>query len=456
MESTMNELSPKPPRNAIKKPLGLKIETVKISSIKPADKNANIHPDEQIELIERSMARFGPVNPPLIDENNRIINGHGRVEGARKAGMETIEVIRVSHLSDKEKKALAIVDNRISELSYFDFGILREHFEELEADPEISLDMSLLGFSDAEVDEIMSINDDAAQEPEEERLPVIDRSETVTRPKDVFEIGNHRLGCGDIRDKACVARVMQDEKADCVFTDPPYNVAIPGNVCGSGGIHHPEFLMASGEMSPQEFQTFLTDSLEMLAWFSRDGSIHFVCMDWRHLLELYSAARQVYDEQKNLISWVKTNAGMGTFYRSQHEPIGVYKKGKGRHVNNFGLGENGRYRTNVWTYPGVNSFGPQQADLALHPTVKPTALVADALRDVTRRGDIVLDGFAGSGTTLLAAEKTHRRARLIELDPWYCDIICLRAKNVLGLDARLLETGETFDEVKRRRSSNQV
>ena len=181
-----------------------------------------------------------------------------------------------------------------------------------------------------------------------------------------------------------------------------------------------------------------------MAEVSLDGAIHFVCMDWRHIDELSAAGAEVYSELKNLVVWAKTNGGMGTFYRSQHEMIFVYKVGTAKHLNTFGLGETGRYRTNVWEYPGVNSFGGNQADLALHPTVKPTALVADAIRDVTRRGDIVLDGFGGSGTTLIAAERTGRVARLMELDPLYCDVICRRFEAQTGQPARLVGTDQTF------------
>jgi DNA modification methylase len=221
-------------------------------------------------------------------------------------------------------------------------------------------------------------------------------------------------------------------------------VKIGGHVCGSGAIQHREFAMASGEMDAAGFTAFLESALGAMANVSVDGAIHFVCMDWRHMPELQAAGGNVYSELKNLVVWKKSNGGMGTFYRSQHELVFVYKVGTAPHTNTFGLGDTGRYRTNVWEYPGVNSFGANQKDLALHPTVKPVALVADAIKDVTKRSEIVLDGFGGSGTTLLAAERTGRIARLIELDPLYCDVICRRYEAITGLPARLESTNQTF------------
>ncbi|WP_289053033.1 site-specific DNA-methyltransferase [uncultured Aliiroseovarius sp.] len=237
-----------------------------------------------------------------------------------------------------------------------------------------------------------------------------------------------------------------------VFTDPPYNVKISGHVCGSGAIQHREFAMASGEMDQAGFTRFLANALSGMSDVSLDGAIHFVCMDWRHIEELQIAGRKIYSELKNLIVWKKTNGGMGTFYRSQHELIFAYKFGTAAHTNTFGLGDTGRYRTNVWEYPGVNSFGANQKDLELHPTVKPVALVTDAIKDVTRRGDIVLDGFGGSGTTLIAAERCGRVSRLVELDPIYCDVICRRYAALTGHEAVLAETGESFASVAVRRA----
>jgi DNA modification methylase len=267
-------------------------------------------------------------------------------------------------------------------------------------------------------------------------------------------MGEHRLLCGDARDAGAIQRLMAQETARMVFTDPPYNVKIDGHVGGAGKTKHREFAMASGEMSQDQFTRFLTEVLGNMADASCDGSIHFVCMDWRHMSELMTAGGRVYDELKNLVVWTKTNGGMGTFYRSRHELIFVFKKGTTAHINTFGLGETGRYRTNVWEYPGINTFRNDRDDeLAMHPTVKPVALVADAIKDVSRRGHIVLDAFGGSGTTLIAAEKTGRKARLLELDPAYCDVICRRFEAYTGKPAILAESGLPWAEVEAERAA---
>jgi DNA modification methylase len=238
-----------------------------------------------------------------------------------------------------------------------------------------------------------------------------------------------------------------------VFTDPPYNVPIDGHVCGSGAIKHAEFVMASGEMSEAEFTDFLHAAYVFLAKHSVDGSIHYIFMDWRHLVEILTATRNVYGPPKNLCVWNKTNAGMGTFYRSQHELVFVFKNGTAQHINNFGLGDKGRYRTNVWTYPGVNTLKTDRlAELAMHPTVKPVALVADAIRDCSKRGGIILDPFAGSGTVIIAAEKTGRVARALELHPHYVDVAVRRWQDYAGQDARNAKTGLTFAQTSEIRA----
>jgi DNA modification methylase len=263
---------------------------------------------------------------------------------------------------------------------------------------------------------------------------------------DLWVLGRHRLICGDARNAADYAKLMADEVADAMFTDPPYNVPIDGHVCGLGRVRHREFAMGVGEMSADDFTKFLTLTLGSAAKVCRDGSISFVCMDWRHAGELIAAGRSIFTELKNLCVWNKTNGGMGSFYRSKHELVFVFKIGTAAHVNNFGLGETGRYRTNVWDYPGISSIGGDRDDsLAMHPTVKPTALVSDAIKDCSRRGAIVLDPFAGSGTTLIAAEACGRSARVIEFDPLYCDIVIRRFERLTGKAAVLAETGASFE-----------
>jgi DNA modification methylase len=281
--------------------------------------------------------------------------------------------------------------------------------------------------------------------------------EAVTRRGDIWLLGRHRLLCGDAQVRDDFTALLGTDRADLVFTDPPYNVKIDGNVCGLGSVRHREFAFGSGEMSSSQFTAFLTTTLGNAAALMRDGGIAFVCMDWRHMRELIEAGEQVFTELKNLVVWNKTNGGMGTFYRSKHELIFVFKQGTAEHTNTFGLGETGRYRTNVWDYAGISSIGAGRSEeLAMHPTVKPVALVADAIRDCSRRGEIVLDCFGGSGSTLIAAEKTGRVGMLIEYDPLYCDTIVKRWEKLTGKRAKLESTGDDFEDVAELRANEPV
>ena len=427
--------------------LELKIRYQNVEALKPYDGNARTHSDKQISLIAASIDNFGFTNPALVDGDNRIVAGHGRVAAAKRLGMEEVPTIRLDHLSDAERRAYVIADNRLAELAGWDRDILRIELQGL-ADLDLGFDLEITGFDTAELD--LLLDDDAgatAPDPADE-IPPPDLGPAITRPGDIWLMGDHRLLCGDARNASAIDQLMAGETARMVFTDPPYNVKIDGHVGGAGKTKHREFAMAAGEMCQDEFTRFLTDVLGHMARVTLDGAIHFVCMDWRHMAELLAAGNTVYDELKNLIVWAKTNGGMGTFYRSQHELIFVFKKGRAAHINTFGLGETGRYRTNVWTYPGINTFRNGRDDeLAMHPTVKPVALVADAIKDVSRRSDIVLDTFGGSGTTLIAAEKTGRRARLMELDPIYCDVICRRFQAYTGEPAQRAADGVGFSDL---------
>ena len=276
----------------------------------------------------------------------------------------------------------------------------------------------------------------------------------MSRVGDLWLLGDHRLLCGDATKLASYGSLLGGERAQLVFVDPPYNVRIDGHVCGSGSIKHREFEMAAGEMSEAQFTGFLTTVLERLAQHSADGSIHYVCMDWRHIFELLAAGRAAYSELKNLCVWNKDNGGMGSLYRSKHELVLVFKHGSGAHINNVELGRHGRNRTNVWDYAGVNSFGAGRLDdLAMHPTVKPVALVADAIMDCSHRGGIVLDCFGGSGTTLIAAEQTGRHGRLIELDPAYVDVAIRRFAKLTGEKVTQAASGLTFAEIRDQRGT---
>jgi len=263
-------------------------------------------------------------------------------------------------------------------------------------------------------------------------LPPLEASTPMTQRGDLWLLGEHRVLCADALIAESYVRLLGGERADMVFADPPYNVAIEGNVSGHGATKHDDFAMATGEMSPAEFAKFLQDSFSLVGQHSIDGAIHFICMDWRHLEELLGATKTIYSELKNICVWNKSNAGLGSLYRSKHEFIFVFKNGTKPHVNNIDLGRFGRSRSNVWDYAGHNGFNGTKSKLVLHPTVKPVALVADAIRDCSNRNNIILDPFSGSGTTLIAAEKTGRKARLIEIDPRFVDVTIRRWQNLTG------------------------
>ncbi len=432
-------------------------ERMAVSALKPYARNARTHSRKQIRKIASSIERFGFVNPVLIDEGHQIIAGHGRVAAAKLLGWPEVPVLRIEHFSEAEKRAYILADNRLAEEAGWDREILAI---ELQGLIDIDFSIELTGFDAVEIDLIL---DEAAaaeapdQDLDDEVPPIPTPEAAITRPGDLWRLGRHRLLCGDATDASSYATLLGEAKASIVFTDPPYNVPISGHVSGLGKQQHREFAMASGEMTSDEFRRFLETVFGHLAAISTDGSIHFVCMDWRHMAEILAAGESIYQELKNLCVWVKSNGGMGTFYRSRHELVFAFKKGTAEHTNNFELGQHGRYRTNVWEYAGVNSFGQERDDaLAMHPTVKPVALVADALRDCSKRNQIVLDPFAGSGTTVIAAEKTGRRAHVLELDPLYCDTIIRRWQTVTGKCAEHVESGQSFEELEEIRLSDRA
>lgn len=418
-----------------------------IDLLKPYPRNARTHSKKQIKQIAASIERFGFTNPVLVSDRGEIIAGHGRVAAARLLGRKTVPTLSLSHLSDAERRAYVLADNKLAMNAGWDKEILAI---ELQALVDLEFDVELTGFSLAEVDlAIDEANEASIKGPlePEDAVPAV-TGEPVTRMGDIWHLGRHRLLCGDTRDVAAMDQLMGGERADLVFTDPPYNVAIDGNVCGLGSVKHREFAFASGEMSQGQFTTFLAETLGNIARVMRDGAIAYVCMDWRHMGELLAAGEQCFTELKNLVVWNKTNGGMGAFYRSKHELVFVFKQGTAAHTNSFGLGETGRYRTNVWDYAGISSIGASRSDeLAMHPTVKPVALIADAIRDCSRRGEIVLDGFGGSGSTLIAAEKTGRSARVVEYDPVYCDTIIRRWQDYTGKRARISGSNDCFEDV---------
>ncbi|SLN12863.1 putative methyltransferase [Roseivivax jejudonensis] len=403
-----------------------KIEHIAIGDLTPWAKNARTHSRKQVRQIAESIETFGFTNPVLIDRERRILAGHGRVKAAKELGLETVPCLRIEHMSETEKRAYVIADNKLALNAGWDEDLLAAELGAILESPELDFEIGITGFSIAEIDALLE-----APEPEEPGNPeddaVPDQAQRRVSQGDVWQLGRHRLVCGDALDPDVAAHVMDGSRARMVFSDPPYNVPIDGHVGNSGAIQHREFAMAAGEMSAPEFTEFLRKAFANMAQVSLDGAIHYLCMDWRHMGEMLAAGQGIYAELKNLIVWVKDNGGMGTFYRSRHELIFVFKFGTAPHINSFELGQHGRYRTNVWEYRGVNTRRVGRLDdLALHPTVKPVEMIADALRDASGRGEIVLDLFGGSGSTLIAAEKTGRCARLVELDPIYCDRILAR------------------------------
>lgn len=426
------------------------IESRPVDGLRPYSGNARTHSKKQIAQIASSIERFGFTNPVLISDDGEIIAGHGRVLAAKSLGIAAVPTLKLSHLSAEERRAYVIADNKLALNAGWDNEILAI---ELQALIDIEFDLSLAGFSLAEIDFTLDSAREASTSTPDGADDIPERREVaVSRSGDVWLLGRHRLLCGDARLEADVARLVGDRWVDLVFTDPPYNVAIDGNVGGLGSVKHREFAFASGEMSSPEFTAFLTETLGHAARAAKDGAIAYVCMDWRHMREMLDAGEAVFTELKNLCVWNKTNGGMGSFYRSKHELIFVFKVGTAPHTNSFELGQTGRYRTNVWDYAGISSIGAnRQAELSMHPTVKPTALVADAIRDCSRRGETVLDIFAGSGTTAIAAEVCGRNALLLEYDPLYCDTIVRRWQTFTGKRATLEASNEAFEQVGAQR-----
>lgn len=422
------------------------LERIAVPALTPYAGNARTHSKKQVKQIADSIARFGFTNPVLIDDQNGIIAGHGRVLAAKSMGMTEVPCLRLSRLSEDDKRAYVIADNKLALNAGWDKDLLAI---ELQALVDVDYAVEVTGFSVGEVDVVLqeaaAAAPDGLDAPEDATPDPADIA--ITKPGDVWQLGRHRLVCGDAQDAGAYATLLAGEAVDAIFTDPPYNVPIDGHVSGLGATRHREFAFATGEMSKEAFTAFLTTTLGIAAAACRDGAIAFVCMDWRHMGELLAAGEAVFSELKNVCVWNKTNGGMGTFYRSKHEMVFVFKVGTAPHTNTFGLGDEGRYRTNVWDYAGVNTMKKNRMDeLGMHPTVKPVALVADAILDVTRRGAIVLDPFGGSGSTLIAAEKTGRCARLIEFDPLYCDVIIRRYEAYTGKQAKLMATGDLFQD----------
>ncbi len=429
----------------------LQVTRRSIAQLKLDPKNPRSHSRKQILQIARSIEAFGFNVPVLLNADLKVIAGHGRVMACRELGWTEVPTIGLDHLSKAQAKAFMIADNRLTENSVWDDRLLAEQLKDLSV---LDLDFSLeaTGFEMGEIDlRIQELAPEPAGESDPaDELPAASASMPVSKLGDLWLLGRHRVYCGNALDADAYGTLLQGDQAGVVFTDPPYNVKIDGHASGLGAVRHQDFVMASGEMNEAQFTEFLTKACKLLAEHSCDGAIHFVCMDWRHMGELLAAGREAYSELKNVCVWSKHNAGMGSLYRSQHELVFVFKHGHAPHRNNVQLGQYGRHRSNVWSYRGANSFGQGTEEgnlLALHPTVKPVALVADAIMDCSARGDLVLDAFLGSGTTLIAAERTGRRCYGLELDPRYVDTIIRRWQTYTGEQAKHAISGENFDEV---------
>jgi DNA modification methylase len=405
------------------------------ASLVPDPRNARTHPKRQVAQIVASIRAFGFTNPILADPEGGLIAGHGRLLAAKEMDLADVPVIELAGLSDAQKRALRLADNKIALNAGWDMEILKLELGELSL-PEIDIDLGLTGFASGEIDVILADSPD----PADEVIPAVPKAPR-TRPGDIWQLGEHRIGCGDGRDAAFLRAVVGAGTAiDAAFLDPPYNVKINGHVNAKG--RHREFAMASGEMTTSAFRDFLGETLGACARVSRPGAVHFVCMDWRHMDDVSAAAGPIYDELLNICVWNKSNAGMGSLYRSKHEMVFIYRVPGAPHTNAVELGRHGRNRTNVWDYASVNSLkGSRRQDLELHPTVKPVAMVADALCDVTRQGDLVLDIFLGSGTSLIAAERVARRFRGLDIDPAYVDVAIERWEALTGRRAELVEPG---------------
>ncbi len=420
----------------------LEILYLPIEAIKSYKNNSKIHPEKQLDQLFKSINEFGMNVPVLLDNQMTLISGHARVKVCKRLGFTEVPTIKVEHLTEVQKRAFIIADNKITENGQWDEELLAQEMGFL---IDLDFNLELTGFSTSEIDLML----DEGQEGEEDKLPEIKPAyKPISRAGDIWEMNGHRLFCGSALSGNDFAMLMNENQASMSFIDPPYNLSV-SSISGLGKVKHSEFAMASGEMSEEEFTNFFVRFLENLKPNMMQGGILYICIDWRHLYEAITSVRKVGLEVKNICVWAKNNAGMGTFYRSQHEMILVIKNGSGKHTNNFELGQHGRYRTNLWSYPGMNSFGSERDSLLkMHPTVKPVSMIADAIKDVSKRGQIILDCFLGSGSTLIAAEKTGRICYGMEIQPLYVDTAIRRWQQYTGKDAVRLSDGATFNSLE--------
>jgi DNA modification methylase len=416
--------------------------------------NARVHSRKQVQAIRSSIERFGMTHPILIDGKDQIIAGHGRVQAALALGLEVIPTLCLQHLTKAEVNAFMIADNRTAELASWDRQLLAENFAAIELLDD-QFDMSLTGFGIEEIDLLADYR--SSKKPKAEVEIPVPAQHAVSRLGDLWAIEDrHKVLCADATDAGSYQALLEDERADMVITDPPWNCPVQGHVSGLGKNKHREFVMASGEMAREEFQRFLAAAMAAMGGVTRSGSLHYIFCDWRIVGDVLATGEALDRQLINLAVWAISNAGMGSFLRSQHELVAIFKKGRRAHINKVNLGVDGRHRSNLWAYPGANSFGGERdAMLEMHPTAKPVAMIAEAIKDASHRHDIILDPFGGSGTTLIAAEAAGRRARLMELDPLYVDVIIARAARD-GMAVTLASSGQTLDQVRLARKDDDV
>jgi DNA modification methylase len=425
----------------------LRVQALPISRIKLNRRNSRTHSAKQIRQIADSIVAFGFTNPMLVTEDRTLIAGEGRYKAAQLLGLAKVPAIVLVGLSPARQRALAIADNKLADNAGWDRARLAIEIPELAGLLETEgLDVSILGFEAVEIDELVTDFAVGAPNPQDRINPEWLKECPVSKPGDLWALGPHRLLCGDARAQADIARLMAHCRADMAFLDPPDNAPI-SNVVGWDRTKHSEAAIASSKTSSANYLHFLSVALKAAASVSRVGAVHFIRAEWRHIAELLAAAEPVYGETINIAVWVMSRAGEGcSFYRNQHELVGIFRVGQAAHLNNVERARHGRLRSNVWHYAEVLR-ADRMGELRSHASPKPVALVADAIKDCARRGDVVLDTFSGSGTTIMAAERVGCRARALEIEPRFVDLAIRRWQIFTGLDARLAESGLSFDEI---------
>lgn len=435
-----------PSREKLARNSSLTLKKVPLESLSLHNRALRRHPEPQIAKLMSSFVTFGLIAPMIVDADGKIIAGELRLEVARRLKLVEVPVIIADHLTPDEARAYRIADNKLAEGATWDIDALRDEVAKaltFEIDPEA------LGFGGPELDVLLA-TPEAIAEAEEDVAP---RPDPIVRLADIFDVSTHALMCGNSTDPEQVAALMSGELADMALTDAPYNSPISNFVSTrTGSRAHREFVQASGEMSDEEFSVFLKTVMVILRDSCRDGAVIEVFMDHRNIHRLIAAGEDCGLNYFNLAVYVKNTAGMGSFLRSQHELVAIFAKPGASVLNNIMLGANGRFRTNCWMYEGRAGFSRgRKEELDRHPTPKPVPMFVDAILDCTKRNDIVLDLFVGGGTTLIAAERIGRRARVMELDPGYAEASLIRYRTAFGVEPIHRQTGLTLSELERQR-----